>query len=183
MLHGQIVQIVTEQLDVLSPVRGGNPFSLLFERVAAAGETPQAQEDDGPAQGSQAGRRVASPYRDLSNIANYRQAQNQDLHRLGARLAPSPVTFVTIGASFPYEGLLPFESPSYLSGARILWLCGRNQSPVQKKQLADNGIDDLFAELSDGTIPYVVLNQGTVGILKQYLYEHYRKNERYPAHL
>ena len=122
---------------------------------------------------------VYGQYCDLAKYSKYRQAQNQDLRRLGARLASSPATFVTIGAAFPYEGLLPFESLSYLSGARLLGLGGMNQSPVQKKQLADNGINDLFAALCDGTISYVVLNEGTIGILKQYLQEHYRKNVKF----
>jgi hypothetical protein len=82
----------------------------------------------------------------------------------------------TLGAAFPYEGLLPFESPSYLSGPRLVWLCGMNQTPVQRKQLAENRIDDLFESLSTGTSIYIVLNPNVAGILKQYIYEHYRKN-------
>lgn len=119
---------------------------------------------------------VYGQYRDLSNFANYRQVQNQDLHRLGEGLSSKSITLVTLGASFPYEGFLPFESPSYLEGARIVWLCGMNQSPVQKRQLEDNGIADLFASLSDGTVAYIVLDASAIGMLKQYLYEHYRKN-------
>lgn len=118
---------------------------------------------------------VYGQYRDLSAIARYRQAQNQDLHRLGDVLNSSPIVLVTLGASFPYEGLLPFESPSFLASARFVCLGGMNQSPVQKKQLAENRIDDLFASLSSGTTTYIVLDRMVIGILKQYIYEHYRK--------
>ncbi len=118
---------------------------------------------------------VYGQYRDLSYYANYRQVHNQDLHRLGEGLSSKSITLVTLGASFPFEGLLPFESPSYLAGARIVSLGGFNQSPVQRKQLADNGIADLFASLSDGTVAYIVLDAAAIGMLKQYLYEHYRK--------
>jgi hypothetical protein len=45
---------------------------------------------------------------------------------------------------------------------------------VQKRQLAQIGITDLFASLSAGTI-YIVMNPGERGILQQYIYEHYRK--------
>lgn len=119
---------------------------------------------------------VYGQYRDLSDFASYRQVQNQDLHRLGAGLSSTPVTLVTLGAAFPYEGLLPFESPSYLAGARIVWLCGMNQSPVQKKQLAENRIDDLFGSLISGPTTFIVLDPVVKGILKQYIYEHYREN-------
>lgn len=119
---------------------------------------------------------VYGQYRDLSGFINIRQMQNNDLHRLGENLSSPPVTLVTLQDSFPYEGLLPFESPSYLANARFIWLCGMNQSPVQEKQLTDLQIDDLFASISEGKTSYVVLYRGFIGIMKQYIFEHYRKN-------
>lgn len=119
---------------------------------------------------------VYGQHQDLANIAKYRLAQNQDLHRLGASLSSTPITLVNLGAAFPYEGMLPFESFTYLEETRHVWLCGMNQSPVQKKQLADNNIKDLFSLLSDGTTAYIVLDAGVIRILKQYIFEHYQRN-------
>lgn len=118
---------------------------------------------------------VYGQYRDLSAIVNYRQIQNQDLHRLGEALASPPIILVTFGDAFPYEGLLPFEAPSYLERGRFVWLCSMNQSPVQKKQLIENGISDLFNHLSVGKNAYIVLDPAVSGIFKRYIFEHYGK--------
>lgn len=114
-------------------------------------------------------------YQNLLAIANARQVQNQDLHRLGASVSALSITLVVFGGSLPYEGLLPFESPSYLKNAHIIWLCGMNQTPVQKKQLEDLKIDDLFVSLMSGTTTYVVLGVEPAELMKKYVYEHYEK--------
>lgn len=118
---------------------------------------------------------VYGQLRDLTEIVNYRQMQNQDLHRLGATLSSPPTIFITFGDSFPYEGLFPFESPAYLVGGRFVWLCSMNQSPVQKKQLIENGISDLFKLLSVGMDAYIVLDPAAFKVLNRYIFEHYGK--------
>ncbi len=113
--------------------------------------------------------------KDLSEIARYRQNQNIELWQLGAQAAQRPFILVVMGASFPYEGILPFSPIDDLSGIRIVWLCGMNQTPVQKKQLADLGIDDLFSDLTSKRDMYIALAPVEVGIVRQYILEHYQQ--------
>lgn len=114
-------------------------------------------------------------FKDLSEVAAYRLMQNRELHRLGTLTSGKPLTLVTLGFSFPYEGILPFESPGYLSAAHIVWLCGMNQSPLQKKQLAENGIDDIFESLLNNDNSCIEINDAFIPFLQQYYLEHYRK--------
>jgi hypothetical protein len=113
---------------------------------------------------------------DISGIAKNSVSQNNELHELGKITAKNSITLVTLGAAFPYEAILPFESPKYLSDIRFIWLCGMNQAPIQKKQLTDSGIQDLFSSLISGDKTYISFNPAVSDILKTYFYEHYRAN-------
>lgn len=114
-------------------------------------------------------------YRDLSGLAEYRVANNHDLRQLQRRVSPAPQTLVTVGSVFPYEGILPFETVDYLPGVCVIWFCGMNQSPVQKKQLTDNRIEDIFLTLMDNKTAYIVIDPMQAAILQRYLQEHYRR--------
>lgn len=118
---------------------------------------------------------IYGQFKDLSEVAKYRLSQNLDLHRFGKLASKWPVKLVTLGASFPYEGILPFESAGYLSGARFVWLCGMNQSPLQKKQLAENNINDIFETLITGKTAYINLDPALGSFLQKYIFEHYQK--------
>jgi len=113
--------------------------------------------------------------KDISEIADYRLIQNQDLHRLGTLPAGKPIKLATLGASFPYEGFLPFESPNYLSGVQLILLGGMNQSPLQQKQLLENDIDDLFGSLLTDRTTFICLDPALLSIFQTYIFEHYKK--------
>lgn len=118
---------------------------------------------------------IYGQFNDLSEIARYRQFQNSELHRFGSLLSKTPITLVTVGPSFPYEGILPFESADYLSRARFICLGGMNQSPVQKKQLAENDINDIFEALITEKTAYINLDPALGSFLQKYISEHYQK--------
>jgi len=115
-------------------------------------------------------------FQDLFSIAQYRLIQNQDLHRLGVLVSRRPITQVVLGSSYPFGGILPFESTDYLSGTPIVWFSsGLNQSPLQKKQLAELHIDDIFSSLINGSETYMVIKPVLTSTLQRYIYEHYQK--------
>lgn len=122
---------------------------------------------------------VSGQYRDLQSLAETRREQNRELHQMGRVLATAPATVVTVGGAFPYEGLLPFESPAYLSAVHFVWLCGMNQKPLQKRQLADLQLTDLFEALVTDSRTFLVIDRKTAPYLQQYLFEHYQRRTAY----
>lgn len=119
---------------------------------------------------------VYGQYQDLSALAESRKFQNQDLRRFGQAAAGERFVLITLGASFPYEGFLPFEKVDYLPGLNIVWLNSVNQSPLQKQQMADNHIDDLFGALLKRQDTFIAMHPFEAGILKRYILEHYQQN-------
>lgn len=113
--------------------------------------------------------------KDISEISDYRLIQNQDLHRIGTLPSGKSLKLVTLGSSFPYEGFLPFESPSYFSGFKIIPLGGTNQSPLQQKQLIENDIDDIFCSLLTSRTTFISLDPALLNIFQTYIFEHYKK--------
>ena len=88
----------------------------------------------------------------------------------------TPSTIVILGAAFPFEGMLPFESVEYLTGASIVWLCGMNQTPIQDNMLEKLAIKDLFVSLATKKSVYISLHRSYLDMLKKYYYEHYGVN-------
>jgi hypothetical protein len=119
---------------------------------------------------------VYGQFKDLEIIAGIRKTENRDLHKLGSILAKTPATIVTWGAVFPYEGILPFESIEYLTGTSIIWLCGMNQSPIQNRMLAKQGINDVYTALVTQKTVFISMAQFQTNFLKKYYYEHYKTN-------
>lgn len=113
--------------------------------------------------------------RDLSIWRQNGLARNEELHRLGRMTASAPIMLVTLGNSFPYEGILPFEATDYLSGIRFVWLSSMNQSPLQQKQLKDNRVEDIFVALQNDGSTYVATGPVQAAILRQYILEHYQR--------
>jgi len=122
---------------------------------------------------------VCAAYRqftEISAIVQDRLTHNARLHEMGMDTAHNPVTLVTLGAAFPYEAILPLESPNYLPGIRFVWLAGLNQSPIQNKQLTAIGIQDLFSALLSDNKTYILFDPAVADIIKQYYHEHYNVN-------
>jgi hypothetical protein len=113
-------------------------------------------------------------FTEISAIVQDRLILNNKLHELGRDSAHHQVTLATLGAAFPYEAILPFESPKYLAGIRFVWLAGMNQSPIQKKQLTAIGIQDLFATLLTGDRIYISFDPAVSDIIRKYYLEHYK---------
>lgn len=113
-------------------------------------------------------------YKDLSALAQKYLSANNDLHRLSTVLHPEkPLNLITVGVAFPFGGILPFESADYLSGARFIWLCSMNQTPIQKKQIAECHMHDIFMSLLSDAATYVVIQPKLTVFLQRYIWEHY----------
>jgi hypothetical protein len=84
-------------------------------------------------------------------------------------------TFVVWGAAFPYEFILPLERQGYLQNFRILGLGATNQSPLQRRMLEVQGIDDLHRALFERQDVFLTLSpqEQHDQLLINYLSEHY----------
>lgn len=114
-----------------------------------------------------------SQFKTLSELAKNYLRVNNDLHRLGKLVAKKPVNLITVGQTFPFEGILPFESPEYLSGARFIWLCSMNQGPIQKRQIAECGMQDIFVSLLSDPATFIIIQPEWLVFLQRYIWEHY----------
>lgn len=119
---------------------------------------------------------VTRQYHDLTSLSAIYQIKNKELHEFAKVVSQQPVKIITLGAAFPYEFILPFETVDYLSGIRFIWLNSGNQSPLQKKQIAAAKMTDIFRSLLTDPDTYIVLDRDAVGILRQYIFEHYRQS-------
>lgn len=119
---------------------------------------------------------VYGQFKDIEWINTVRKTENHNLHKLGAELAETPATLVTWGHTFPFEGILPFESREYLSGANIIWFCGQNQTPIQNKMLEKQGIVDIFRALATQKTVFISMGENEFRLLQRYYYEHHKAN-------
>jgi len=114
-----------------------------------------------------------SQFKDLSALTQSYRSANYDIHRLGTLASKKPLKLITVGIAFPFGGILPFESPRYLAGARFIWLCSMNQVPIQKKQIEECGMHDIFISLVSDNATYIIIQPELIFFLQRYIWEHY----------
>lgn len=111
--------------------------------------------------------------KDFGILSDYTKRQNQSLQQLGRLTKDSPISLVTVATAFPYENILPFENLDYLSSIKFIWLCGMNQTPVQRQQIARHGSNDLFKMLAERDDFFLVPPPQTAPVFAAYYSEHY----------
>ncbi len=116
-------------------------------------------------------------FRDSRRAVSANRKLHADLNRIGPLDSD---LFVCWGSSFPYESLLPLESPRLLRKLHLLALGWPQQSPVNDAVKAHFGIRDLTRALLDNPHVYLLGSSlaGGGGLQTEhyetYIHEHYR---------
>ena len=106
---------------------------------------------------------------------------NRDLRRSLATLSTRQERlYVDWAGAFRYEGVLPLEDSSYLSGLRLYSLGWPQRSPIADRMLQAFGIGDLFRSLYERPDVGLLMNPSWRDSLEVYAREHYGIALRFP---
>jgi hypothetical protein len=106
---------------------------------------------------------------------------NRDLRRAVEKLSTRPQQlYVDWAGAFRYEGVLPLEDTSYLSGLRLYSLGWPQRSPIADRMLRTFAIDDLFRSLYERPDVCLLMNPSWRDSLEVYAHEHYGAALRFP---
>jgi len=118
--------------------------------------------------------------RDIYVVADYKRIRNANLRRTMIEINPSPdKLFVTWGAIFPHEYVLPFDSMRYLNDFKIIGVSTTLHTPFTHRRMEEFGIDDLYLGLVENPNVYLVASERRLPFYATYMREHYGLNVRY----
>jgi hypothetical protein len=119
-------------------------------------------------------------YRD-SGVA---RANSRELHESLALLGPrADRLYVAWAGHFPYERILPLESPATLARLRLYSLGWPQRSPVADRMLGAFGITDLFSALCGRDDVFLIAERGSPPPLEVYGRERYGREVRFEEQL
>ena len=122
-----------------------------------------------------------TPLRRNLNVGQSRLQDNGALRESLLRLQPrKEQIFLTWGAQFPYEHILPFEGREYLEEFRPIGIGAGNQSPMQTEMLGKQGIVDVYRALFEREDVFITVRPDSTRatLLKNYLRQHYGVDTR-----
>jgi len=117
-----------------------------------------------------------SPLAQAVTFSYLTASANRALRAAFVQLTPqSSQTFVSWGGAFSYEAILPLESKDYLRNFRLIGLGATNQSPLQQRLLAAQGIPDLPRALFERDDVFITFrpDMDAATYLATYIAEHY----------